>query len=264
MISRMQIRGAVWLAVCLLLILVAVPALPGAPKLAMKVVRVGGDPDYRPMSFSDSSGKMIGYDVEFATKLLAARLGVPVKFEGMAWDGIIPALQAGKIDMLTQLVITDKRKAVVAFSKPYLTQIITSVVQAKRPNFNPGMNDLAGLKVGVQVNTSASAALEKIPNVHPTTYNTVADEFSDLVLGRIDVVAMESLGAGYTTKAVYPGKLRVTGQKLSTTPALIAAAMRKQDTALLAAVNAAITAMLADGTLDKLNAKWFGNLKVTP
>ncbi len=253
----------VGLGTCLLLTLSVPQILPGATKVPLKVLRVGADPDFRPITFADKAGKLIGYDVDFATEL-AKRLGVPLQYQGVAWDGIIPALTGGKIDAITNMVITDKRKEVVAFSRPYMEQTITTVVRTDKPSFNPGRADLAKLRVGVQVNTSAAAAVEKIGGIKPTTYNTVADEFNDLVLGRLDVVVMESLGAGYTTKELYKGKLRVTGQKLTDEPALIGAALRKQDTALLAAVNDTIEAMIKDGTLDKINKKWFGDIKLIP
>ena len=63
----------------------------------LKLLRVGADPDYRPTSFLDTSGKKVGVDVDFANAL-AARLGIPLEYIGVAWDGIIPSLQAKKID----------------------------------------------------------------------------------------------------------------------------------------------------------------------
>ena len=248
-------------AVIMFLLLVAQTF--GAAKVGLTVLRVGADPDFRPVSYSDASGKMVGSDVDFATEL-AARLGVPLHYEGVAWDGIIPALLAHKIDAITNMVITDKRKEVVAFSIPYNVQFITTVVRADRPDFNPGKDDLAKLRVGVMVSTSAAQALEGIPGVKPTSYNTVADEYNDLMLGRIDVVAIESANAGYTTKSIYPGKLRVTNQDLTSAPSYAGVALRKEDTALLQAVNEAIKAMLADGSLARITKKWYGDARLIP
>jgi ABC-type amino acid transport substrate-binding protein len=223
-----------------------------------RTLHVGADADYRPISYPDPSGKMIGFDVDFATAL-AAHMGRKLQYEGMAWDGIIPALQAKKIDAVTDLVITDKRKEVVAFSSPYVAQTITTVVRTDKPNFNPGRDDLAKLRVGVMVSTAAANALQKIPGVNPTTYNTVADEYNDLLLGRIDVVAIESSNGAYVASATYPGKLRVTGQTLSDEKSLAAVAVRKDDTALLDEVNVALAKMKADGSLKATITKWFGD-----
>src|SRR2546422_414209 len=145
MMRDRRIWLAGWVSLLVILSLLVPQTLPGATKVSLKVLRVGADPDYRPVSFADKSGKLIGYDVDFAGEL-AKRLGIPLDYQGVAWDGIIPALTGGKIDSITDLVITDKRKEVVAFSRPYMEQIITTVVRADKPNFNPGRNDLAGLK----------------------------------------------------------------------------------------------------------------------
>src|SRR5262249_25437094 len=220
--------------------------------------RVGADADYRPISYPDPSGKMIGFDFDFATAL-ASHMGMKLQYEGMAWDGIIPALQAKKIDAVTDIVATDKRKEVVAFSNPYLVQTITTVVRSDKPDLNPGPDDFSKLRVGVMVSTAAATALEKMPGVKPTTYNTVADEYNDLLLGRIDVVVIESINGAYVASATYPGKLRVTARALSDDKSLVAAAVRKDDAALLSEMNAAIAKMKGDGSLKAIVAKWFGD-----
>lgn len=229
-----------------------------APALAAETLKVGTDPDYKPISFADASGTLVGVDPDFAAAL-AKHLGMSVAVEGVAWDGIVPALQGGKIDAITNLVVTDKRKEVVAFSTPYLTQTITTVVRADKPDLAPKPADLAAMKVGVMVNTSAADVVAKIPGVSATSYNTVADEYADLLLGRIDVVAIESLNGAYTVKAVYPGKLRITNVPLSPDRKEIAVALRKSDTNLMVRVDKAIAAMRSDGSLAAIASKWFGD-----
>ncbi|HEY4162424.1 MAG TPA: transporter substrate-binding domain-containing protein [Dongiaceae bacterium] len=225
--------------------------------LGIDTLRVGADPDFRPISFSDSSGTLTGFDADFAAGL-AKHLNIPLQYQGVAWDGIVPALTGSKIDAITTMVITDKRKEVVAFSDPVMRQDVTEVVRADRTQ-NPSLEDLKTLKVGAQINTSAQTAATKIPGVNATIYNTVADEYNDLMLGRIDVVLIEDVNAYYSVKQAYEGKLRVTGVPLSSEPAYAGVALRKSDTALLTAVNAAIKAMRADGSLAAVAKKWFGD-----
>jgi len=246
--SRM-ISTAAWFVAFLTVMLLVAQTLPGTAAVPIKVLRVGADPDYRPTSWTEKSGKMVGSDVDFAT-VLASRLGVPLHYEGVAWDGIIPALLARKID---------------AFSRPHTFQTITTVVRANSPsNFNPAKNDLSRLKVGVMVSTSAAQALEDIPSVKPITYNTVADEYNDLILGRIDVVVIESVNAGYTTTTIYPGKLRVTNKDLTGKPSYTGVALRKEDTQLREAIDAAINAMIKDGSLNRIYKKWYGDVSMVP
>jgi ABC-type amino acid transport substrate-binding protein len=227
--------------------------------LGIETLRVGADPDFRPISFSDSGGTLTGFDADFAAGL-AKHLNIPLQYQGVAWDGIVPALTAKKIDAITTMVITDKRKEVVAFSDPVMRQDVTEVVRAERAQ-NPSLQDLKTLKVGVQINTSAQNAAQKM-GIDATIYNTVADEYNDLLLDRIDVVLIEDVNAYYSVKQAYQGKLRVTGTPLSSEPAYTGVALRKSDTALLAAVNGAIKAMRTDGSLNNIAKKWFGDASI--
>jgi len=243
------------------------PALVASAALAVSAVasadtfKVGADPDFKPISFADPSGKLIGFDPDFAASL-AQHMGTTLDYQGVAWDGILPALQAGKIDAITNMVVTDKRKEVAAFSQPYLGQTVTTVVRADEPNLNPKLDDLKALKVGVMVNTAAAGVVAKLTGADITSYNSVSDEYQDLLLGRIDVVAIESVNGSYTATSLYPGKLRVTGIPLTPDAQLISVAMRPGDKDLIAKVDHAIDAMRADGSLDKIAIKWFGDNKI--
>ncbi|MDQ0392806.1 ABC transporter substrate-binding protein [Labrys monachus] len=237
----------------------AFAALP--PASAAETLKVGADPDFKPISFADPSGKLIGFDPDFAASL-AEHMGATLDYQGVAWDGILPALQGGKIDAITNMVVTDKRKEVASFSQPILAQAITTVVRKDEANLNPKLDDLKSMKVGVMVNTAAAGVVAKLAGADVTTYNTVADEYQDLILGRIDVVAIESVNGSYTAKATYPDKLRVTGVPLTPDAQKIAVAMRLGDKDLVAKVDHAIDAMRADGSLDKIAVKWFGDTKI--
>src|SRR2546428_13600649 len=102
-----MISTAAWFVAFLTVMLLVAQTLPGTSAVPIKVLRGGADPDCRPTSRTEKSGKMVGSDVDFSTDL-ASRLGIPLHYEGVAWDGIIPALLARKIDAIAAMVITDK------------------------------------------------------------------------------------------------------------------------------------------------------------
>jgi ABC-type amino acid transport substrate-binding protein len=251
-----------------LLMLAAAAVVGGAvqPTLADSAftkIHMGADPHFRPLSFVDADGKLIGFDVDFA-KVLAEHMAIPLEYEGIAWDGIIPALQAGKINAITAIVITDERKKVVAFSQPIMKQTIIGVVRADASKKGVGAADLPNMKVGVMQNTSAAATLSAMPNVQPTTYNTVIDAYNDLLLGRIDIVAVESVNGAYIVAGQYPDKLSIVEQPLSDQVKLNGVAVRQSDTQGLAQINAAIDKMKTDGSLAAIMTKWLGNTSAMP
>ncbi|TPK60121.1 amino acid ABC transporter substrate-binding protein [Mesorhizobium sp. B2-4-19] len=233
-------------------------AAPAFADEALAKLSVGADPDFRPISFMGPDGALQGYDVDFATAL-AKHMGVPLNYEGMAWDGIIPALQADKINAITNIAITDARKAVVDFSQPIMKQSIIAVVKADSPNQSVSPDDLKKAKIGVMTGTSAAEALAAMPDLSPTTYNTVIDAYNDLLLGRIDVVAVESVNGSYLVESQFKGKLVVTSEPLTSSVTLNGVALRKGSDKPLAQVNEAINKMKADGTLKDISRKWFGN-----
>ena len=87
--------------------------------ITKKVYVVGIDGDYFPYSFIDSNGTPTGFDVE-SIQWIAQDQGFTVKIQPMAWDGIVPALQTGKIDMVySGMTKTPERMEQVNFSKTY-------------------------------------------------------------------------------------------------------------------------------------------------
>ncbi len=86
-----------------------------------KTYIVGVDGEYPPYSYIDETGKAVGFDVE-SIQWIAAQNGFSVEIKPVAWDGIIPALQQGKIDMVySGMTITPERQEKADFSNPYWT-----------------------------------------------------------------------------------------------------------------------------------------------
>ena len=99
-------------------LLVAAVILTGSATAAQRYV-VGIDGDYAPYSFIGEDGKATGFDVESA-QWIAEKMGFEIEMKPIAWDGIIPALLARKIDLIySGMTVSPERKKVVAFSKVY-------------------------------------------------------------------------------------------------------------------------------------------------
>ncbi|NCY17844.1 MAG: hypothetical protein EBX39_14025, partial [Actinobacteria bacterium] len=97
-----------------------VPEMPPAPTDGDQgVLRLGTSPDMEPYSFV-SNGKIVGLDIELAG-ILARRLHRRLEIVGMNFEGLIPALQAGKVDIaLSNFNVTEERRKLIAYSRPYI------------------------------------------------------------------------------------------------------------------------------------------------
>ena len=88
-----------------------------APFAQAKTYINGIDANYPPFSFIDEQGNSTGFDIE-SMNWIAKKMGFEVQHTPINWDGIIPALQAKKIDMICSgMSISEERKQAVNFSE---------------------------------------------------------------------------------------------------------------------------------------------------
>ncbi|HDR74129.1 MAG TPA: basic amino acid ABC transporter substrate-binding protein [Methanoculleus sp.] len=218
---------------------------------------VGIDAEYPPYSYLDSQGNAVGFDVE-SMQWIAEDQGFEVTFQPTAWDGIIPALQAGKIDLIySGMTITEERAEKVDFSEPYWT-INQSVAVYEGSNIT--MDDLyAGtLVIGAQRGTTAAFWVEE--NLIDTgtmdegdlnTYDSFPLVITDLVNRRIDAAMydrppMEEAIAGKPVEII--GEID-TGENYGV-------AVRKGDAELLGMINEGLANLQADPYWEELKEKY--------
>ncbi|WP_296266747.1 cystine ABC transporter substrate-binding protein [Pseudomonas sp. UBA6562] len=221
------------------------------------VLNVGLEGTYPPFSFVDEKGKLSGFEVELS-EALAKQMGVKVKLQPTPWDGILAALASKRLDVVVnQVTISDERKQKYDFSTPYTISGIQALVLKKNLDelAIKGAADLNGKKVGVGLGTNYEQWLRKeVPKADVRTYNDDPVKFQDLAVGRIDAILIDRLAAlEYTKKAP---NTALAGEAFSRLESGIA--VRKDEPELLDALNKALAALKADGTLTALSQKYFG------
>lgn len=133
-----------------------------------------------------------------------------------------------------------------------------TIVVHKNNNDIKTLDDLAGKKVGVQINTTGDFAASEIDGAKVSRYNTVPETLQNIVLGIIDAAVIDMPVADAFFAANPNAPLKHVG-KVSEDD-YFGLAIRKEDTELLAKVNAALKQLKEDGTYDKIYNKWFSGM----
>ena len=254
-----------------------------------KTVVIGMEGAYEPWNLTDSSGKIVGFEVDLANDL-CKRAGLECKVIAQDWDGMIPGLKAGKFDVIMDgMSITDERKKEIDFSKPYAASPGSFLAPKDSPlakasaagtlvnlDKDAAAGDAAikgvqaalkGKTLGVQVSTThanfASQYLKDVATVKE--YKTTDDRDLDLKSGRIDA-SLDDLPTNMATASKPDAsELAVVGPKLiggvfGTGEGM---GIRKSDADLTAKFDKALTEAIADGTVKKLSEQWF-KIDMTP
>ncbi len=201
--------------ILIVLVLSVTMMLAAVPAFAQDKVYVNGiDANFPPFAFVDKNGAPDGFDVK-ALDWIAKDQGFKVKHQPMDWDGIIPSLNAKKIDIIASgMSITDKRKEQVNFSIPYWK--IQQVLVAKKESALTVAQILdKGNKVGVQRGTTEAKWIEENlikkdkKNFSLVYYDSAPLAVEDVVNGRIMAAAMDDAPA---KDAVKKKPVKIVGQ----------------------------------------------------
>ncbi len=214
-----------------------------------------------PFSTITANGTLEGFDVDIA-KALCARMQADCIYTAQDWDGIIPALLSKKHDaIVASMSVTEDRKKVIAFTKPYYRSPSVFLVRKGTVMTSFAPADMIGKSIGVQTATNHAQFLEdKYPRSRLRLYNTIADAYRDLSAGRVDSVVYDKLAIVDWLRSAESACCEIAGPELTDVKyfgAGMAIGLRKNDTALQTQLNAAIDGIVADGTYAQINAKYF-------
>src|SRR5579859_7577820 len=218
-------------------------------------LRFGIEAAYPPFESKSPTGQLQGFDVDVGNAV-CAKMGVKCEWVENSFDGLIPALQARKFDVINSAMnITDKRKQSIDFTPPIYVVPIVMVAKRGSPLL-PDVKSLQGKRVGVLQGSSQEDFLKAhwaTAGVQIVSYQDQDQIYADLVAGRLDAAVQEAQTAqdGFLEKPA--GRdYQIIGEPLKD-PATLGEGtgfgMRKGDKALQAKIVGALDALKKDGTL---------------
>jgi lysine/arginine/ornithine transport system substrate-binding protein len=238
-------------------------AIPAQAK-AFTEIKFGVDATYPPFESLAPSGAFQGFDIDLGNAI-CAYLKVKCVFVSQTFDSIIPALQARKFDaILSSMSKTPERAKAINFSSQMYDEP-TSLIAKKGSGITDTVDSLKGKTVGVEAGTiqeSYANAYWKPFGVNVVSYPGQDQVYADLLSGRLDASLQDSVEADYgflrTPKgADYALVADVSSDPKDVLGSYVAIGIRKNEPELLAKIDEAIAAIIADGTYKKLEANYF-------
>lgn len=221
------------------------------------VLMVGMEIGYPPMEYFDTDGSTpIGFDVEVAGAL-AEYMGLELELVDTAWDGIFAGVDTDKYDCIISCVsITAERQEQFNLTRPYVSNHTVLIV----PNESEidSLEGLSGHSTAVQAETTSDDYMKAHSaelGVELYQYDKVINCFDDLKVGRADSVFTDSVVAAY-----YLGDDAANYKTVWENEELepIGICLKKGNDDLTAAIEEAMDALYANGTLGKIAEKYFG------
>ena len=239
----------------------------GLPDLAGRKVVVVTENAYPPLQFVDpKTSQPIGWEYD-AMNEIAKRLNFEVEYRTISWDAMIQAVSDGQYDIgMTGITIRDDRKEKVDFSDPYMRSEQFMLVRGDESRFADAKtfaaleNGLIGAQAGTTPFYTAVYSVldgnEQNPRIK--LFETFGASVQALKTGDVDAVLTDgTAGQGYVDAS--DGGLKLVGGPLGTEDFGF---IFQKGSDLVAPINAGIAALRADGTLDRLNKKWFLDYKM--
>src|SRR5882672_5213311 len=227
-------------------------------------IKIGCEAAYVPFTYRDNAGKIIGFDIDFVTKMFEP-IGVKPNFIDTQWSGVIPALYAGRFDMIPGLSYTKERLERVLFSIPYADASQALLVRAADKDKIKTIADMSGKVLGIklgspgetlkvkleaQLKTERGAGFKDVKTYddHPAAYLALAQGSVDGVLNTVptlSIVLRDKPGTFAMVENVGGNNWHGYG-------------FRKEDTELGKFVDEQIEAMKKSGEIYTMQEKWFG------
>lgn len=228
-----------------------------------KALVVGMELQYPPFEMSDKAGNPSGVSVDLAYAL-GKYLGRDVKIENIAWDGLIPSLKTGKIDLIiSSMTITEQRKKTIDFSIPYSQSNLAILTNPSTGVKN--INDLnkKGKKIAVKKGTTGHVYANKyLKNAQLLVFDKENAAVLEVIQKKADGFLYDQLTI-YKNWTKHPETTVALLKPFQDKPEYWGAAIKKGNDELREKVNAFIKQAKSDGTFDKLSKKYLTKARAT-
>lgn len=221
--------------------------------------KVGTEPTFPPFDTTDEEQNIVGLDMDLITAI-GEDQGFEVTFENLTFDGLVPALKAGNIDIIAAGMNKDdpERQKQVDFSDAYYeSKLMVAVTEDN--NTIKSVDDLTpDMKVAAQTGTTGATKTQELADEGKIAEAVILDGLDTAMMQLLNgdvqaVINDKPVTEAYMKKQ--PDKIKMVGEPLNAEN--YGFAVQKGNTELLEKINAGLANIKEDGTFDKLVDEWF-------
>lgn len=224
-----------------------------APAAGEKQIRIATESSFKPFSYLDTSGQLVGFEIDLANAL-CEEMKAKCEISSQDWEGLIPNLNANKYDaVMAGMSATEERAKVVDFSDSYFNN---TLVLVGKKGTELSVVTLEGKNIAAQQATvSADYLTANQPKANLKAYDTQDNAYLDLSAGRVDGMMSDIVPALNWLKTEQGAQFEVKGEPIDISDS-IAIALRKGDP-LKDEFNAALAKLKESGKYDEIVGKYF-------
>lgn len=228
-----------------------------------KELVVGMELAYPPFEMTDQKGNPTGISVDLAYAL-GKYLGRDVRIENMAYNGLIPSLMTGKIDIiLSSMTITEERKESIDFSDPYAKAYLSLLINKNSPIQKFEDLNVEGRKIAVKKGTTGHIYAEKnLPNCEIMVFDKESACVLEVVQGKADAFMYDQMTI-YKNWKQNPDTTKALLKPFQKDLEYWGIGLRKDDTELRDQINAFLKEYKENGGFDELSMKYLAEQKKT-
>ena len=249
------------LAITLVLTVLFITAAPAGTSLNRILQKgelvVGITGTQPPLNMTAKDGRIMGFDADIAESI-AMNMGVKLKFSTMPFAELLPALEAGQVDLvLSSMTMTLTRNLKVAFVGPYYISgkgILTKAKNISALQKAEGLNNAEFKVAALKGSTSQKFAENTAPKAALVTTNSYDEAVEMLFQDQIDALIADYPFCAFTAFR-YEDKGLIAGQsKLTFEPLGIAVS---EDILLINWLQNFMMSLDGSGQLEAMNQRWF-------
>lgn len=219
-------------------------------------VTVAMEGNWAPWTYEDESGKLTGFEVDVATAV-AEKLGVKAEFVTGEWDGLLAGVQGGRYDLMANGVgFTEERAKAYYYSDFYAFNRTALVVRGD----NEEIHSLEDLNGKITCN-SANSTYQLTAEAFGATVKDVESldgTIEELLAGRVDATLNAEVSINDYMKEKPDADIKIVAFDSDVEQVGMIMPFGEQSETLRAAINEALAALRADGTLAEISVKYFG------